>query len=95
MLSFLAKPKAIKQVFLCYSHIFPVSQRDNEDPFNTNSIRREEQSTEDKNIGVGSQVGFKTQLPHILAVSWLFPFRIVRILELTPHKKVGSGRLKI
>lgn len=38
--------------------LFPVSQRDNEDPFNTNSIRREEQSTADKNTGVGSQVGF-------------------------------------
>lgn len=91
----ISKTKSNRASFLMYTPtLFPVSQRDSEDPF-TNSIRREEQSTADKNIGVGSQGGFKTQLPHILAVCWLFPFRIVRILEFISHKKADSGRLKI
>lgn len=84
----ISKTKSNRASFLMYiPTLFPVSQRDSEDPFTTNSIRREETSTADKNIGVGSQVGFKTQLPHILAVCWLFLFRIVRILEFTSHKK--------
>lgn len=53
MLSLSAKPKAIDQVFLFNDipTLFSVSQTYNKDPFNTNSIRREHQSTAGNNTG--------------------------------------------
>lgn len=64
MLSLSAKPKAIDQVFLFNDipTLFSVSQTYNKDPFNTNSIRREHQSTAGNNTGFSWQV--KNPAPH-------------------------------